>query len=109
MTFKRPKYRNTRITVDGIKFDSKAEARRWNELKLLERAGEITKLERQIRFPLLSNGEKIGHYVADFGYFTKEARVVEDVKSPATASTRLFQMKKKMMKAQYGIDVVVTK
>jgi len=46
----RSKYRNRKTVVDGITFDSKREAARWQELKLLERAGEITELERQVEY-----------------------------------------------------------
>jgi hypothetical protein len=106
---KPPKYRNKRTVIDGVSFDSKAEANRWLNLKLLERAGEITRLERQVRFPLVVDGVKVCSYIADFSYFTKEKRVVEDVKSPATASLPVFKIKSKLVKALYGIDVEIVK
>src|SRR3990167_5299112 len=65
------KYRNVATTVDGIRFASKAEARRYTELKLLERAGEIISLRRQVAFPIAINGEHVCHYVADFEYQEK--------------------------------------
>ena len=47
------KYRNKKVEVDGILFDSKKEANRYMELKLLEKAGEITDLKRQVRYELI--------------------------------------------------------
>ena len=47
------KYQNKKITIDGVKYDSKKEARRWQELKLLEKAGEIYDLRRQVKFVLI--------------------------------------------------------
>ena len=78
---------NARITtVDGIKFASGAEARRYCELKILERAGEISGLELQPMFRL-PGGIK---YYADFRYIENGVVVVEDVKSEATAKNRTF-------------------
>ena len=103
---KRSKFGNVKTEVDGIRFDSKAEARRYSELKLLESAGEIWGLIRQPRFDLVVEGAKIGTYVADFHYYEKDhwTRVIEDVKSPAT-KTPLYRLKKRLVKALYGIDV----
>ena len=113
------KYRNEPTIVDGFRFDSKREAKRWGELRLLEQAGEIQDLERQVRMPLIVNMELIGHYVADFRYRVWEddlpdpfasdpgtPRVlvvkVEDVKG---VKTPVYQLKKKIIKAQYGIEI----
>jgi dsDNA-binding SOS-regulon protein len=62
------KYGAVRTEVDGISFASKKEARRYSELKLLERAGEIADLQLQPRFPLTVNGVRVCTYVADFQY-----------------------------------------
>lgn len=100
------KYRAEPIKVDGIRFASKGEARRYGELKLLQAAGEISCLELQPRFPLVVNGVPLGAYVADFLYLNKEGRrIVEDFKGQRTA---LYLLKKKPMKAVYGIDVLET-
>jgi Protein of unknown function (DUF1064) len=101
------KYRNIKTIVDGLSFDSKAEAKRWHELKLLERAAELSKLERQVRFDFKHNGVNLGFYKADFTYFTKQKFVVEDVKGYHTSKLAPFRMKVKMMKAFYSIDVQV--
>ena len=55
----RNKFNAIKTTIEGITFDSKREARRWQELKLLERAGEIERLERQVPFSLVVEGQKI--------------------------------------------------
>ena len=99
------KYRNEPTEIDGIKFDSRKEAGRYFVLKRMQNAGEITGLERQPRFPIEVNGVKITRYTADFAYTDANGdRVVEDVKSSAT-KTRPYVMRKKLVKALYGIDV----
>lgn len=120
------KYRNKKITVDGITFDSLKEANRWKELKLMERAGEITDLRRQVKFKLIptirepvnqmgSQGvfkkgkvvERECSYVADFVYKNKLGfEVVEDVKGyKDSAAYALFVVKRKMMLYLLGIRV----
>lgn len=81
------KYGANKIHVDGMTFDSKAEYRRWCELKLLERTGEITELKRQVPFEIVpkyryQTGEiqRALHYIADFTYKENGRLVVEDVK-----------------------------
>ena len=112
------KYRNQPTTVDGIRFASKAEARRYGELRLLEKAGEITELQLQPVYPLSihevpsGNQRVIGKYVADFKYreaqcgdeFERWVTVVEDVKGTETA---LFKWKRKHFEAEYGIKLTL--
>ena len=101
------KYRNEPVMVDGIRFDSKAEARRFGELRMLEMAGEITALECQTRFPLVVNGVKVCVYVADFTYvetMTGE-KVTEDVKGVRNST---YKLKRALMKAVYGITIKET-
>jgi hypothetical protein len=62
------KYRNVKTEVDGIKFDSKKEATRYGQLRLLEKAGLIGNLRLQVQYPLIVHGVKVGSYVADFVY-----------------------------------------
>lgn len=101
------KFRNKKTEVDGILFDSKKEAKRYGELKLLERACKITKLVVQRRFPLKVNGYVICTYIADFEYFDIDQGrlVVEDTKSPITRVQPEYRIKVKLMKAIYDIDV----
>jgi hypothetical protein len=115
------KYGAKPTVVDGIRFASMKEARRYQELKLLEKVGEIEGLELQPTFPLYApsmSGQllraakassqggvfKVGEYRADFAYLDwKRGRVVEDVKG---FKTPLYRWKKRHVEAQYGITVV---
>lgn len=99
------KYRNVPTEIDGIKFASKKEARRYSELKLLEKGGQAGAIECHPRFPLVVNDYLIGYYTADFRYLDAHFNeVVEDVKSSAT-KTQAYRLRKKLMKAIHGIDV----
>ena len=90
------KYRNEPIEMDGRRFDSKAECRRYAELKLLEQAGEIESFSCQPIYELYA-GIK---YVADFEVTGKggKERWAEDVKSPATVKNAAFRMKARMFR-----------
>lgn len=98
------KYRNVKVRSDGYAFDSKAEYRRYEELVLLERAGEITQLGVHPRYALEVLGEKICVYEADFSYQDRVGALhVEDVKG---VRTREFILKKNLMRAIHGIEVI---
>lgn len=98
------KYKNTKIVVDNIKFDSNLEAIRYKELKLLLRAGEISNLELQPRFLLQDSFKKNGRtfrkieYVADFKYIENGKTIVEDVKG---IQTDVFKLKYKIFEKVY--------
>ena len=98
------KYHAIPIYVDGIRFASKAEARRYCELRLLERAGGITEFILQPRFPLTVNGVKLGTYVADFQYHdcATGQSVIEDVKGVLTP---VYKLKCKLIQALYGVVI----
>lgn len=100
---RRSKFHNVPTYVDNYLFDSKLEARRYGELKLLKLAGQIQDLEFHRRWPLHVNGQKIGEYESDFSYLENGTLVVEDVKGKATP---LYLWKKKHLFAQYGISIV---
>ena len=104
---KLPKFRNRKVEHWGIKFDSVGEAARYRELLLMIHAGVISGIELKPRFDLVVNGLTICQYEADFSYFDREKRqrVVEDFKSEPTM-TRTYRIKKKLMKALHGIDIV---
>ena len=107
MTLRRNKYNNKKTLLDGNLFDSKKEAKRYHELKMLQAAGEVWKLEIQPRIPLMVNGQKIGTYIGDFRYELSDGTIViEDVKSPAT-KTPVYNLKKKIL-ATYNPPVVIT-
>lgn len=96
-------------------FDSKREARRYMDLWLMQRAGEITNLQTQVTYPLLpkqvhpdGTQERAIDYVADFVYEKDGETVVEDSKgfrNTASAAYRVFVMKRKMMLYFHGITV----
>jgi hypothetical protein len=96
------KYRNEKTAVDGLKFDSKAEADRWGQLVAMQQARAITHLRRQVAYPIDVNGLRICKYVADFVYQEAGQTVVEDVKGKATP---VYALKKKLMLAVYGIAI----
>lgn len=113
---KENKYHAQKTEVDGIKFDSKWEAERYNQLSAMQRAGQIKDLQRQVKFVLLdgytnNKGEKIRPicYMADFQYIDNEGRkIVEDTKSPAT-KTDVFKIKKKLFEAKFKDYIFIEK
>lgn len=98
------KFRAIRTEVDGITFASRKEARRYSELKLLERAKQISGLELQPVYRLEVNGALICKYLPDFRYIQDGKLVVEDVKSDPT-KTPVYRIKKKLLAALFGIEV----
>ena len=100
------KYRNKKVTFEGMVFDSQKELKRWHELKLLERGKVITDLNRQIPFAIIINGQKICKYLADFTYIENERFIVEDVKSEYTRKLPVYRLKKKLLKAVLEIDII---
>jgi len=119
--YKRPKYNAKKVEVDGIKFDSRLESRRYLELKELERHGNICLLELQVPFVLQEayingNGKKIRdiRYVADFTYYeiensdVKEFMTVED--SKGFRRLPIYLAKKKLFeKVHYPLTIKETK
>lgn len=99
-----PKYHNSKTVIDGIRFDSKKEAKRYLELKILEKAGAIQDLRRQVPYVLInksSYGRAI-KYVADFVYYEDDKLIVEDVKG---VRTPVYRLKKRLMAEVHGIEV----
>ena len=102
----RNKYNNIKTTVLGVGFDSKKEGRRYAELLLLQRAGEISDLQMQVRIRLQDSFKDLeGHkhrpidYLADFIYVDKSGDVIiEDVKGMATP---VYKLKKKLLLKKY--------
>lgn len=118
------KYKNKKITVDGIEFDSKKEAKRYMELKALEQAGAITDLRLQVKYTLIpAQYEKVYDsekqiwkfgkciereisYIADFVYKDTCGQLrVEDVKNPYLRKEPRYIMKRKMMLYFHGIRI----
>ena len=99
------KYHNVRTRVGTHVLDSKAEARYYETLLLREKAGEISNLQLQVRYDLECNGVRIGFYKSDFEWDDKDGHHVQDVKGSRRTVTPLYKWKKKMVKAQYGVDI----
>lgn len=102
---KKSKYGAVKTEIDGIMFDSKHEASRYRELRLLEQAGEISNLCLQVPFELIAKS-KYGtaiRYYADFVYNDSYGRlIVEDAKG---VKTPVYRLKKRMMAEKYGIEI----
>ena len=122
---RRSKYGAQKTTVDGEEFDSKKEARRYRELLLLQRAGKIAGLDRQVKYEIIQEHrepdtvgprggvkkgkiiEKARYYVADFVYYDSETSslVVEDCKG---YRTDVYRIKKALMYDRYRIRIKET-
>ena len=109
------KYRNTKVTINGITYDSKKEARRHGELLLMERAGAIKNLEHQVKYVLIPSQKIDGRvverevsYTADFRYIQNGKVIVEDVKSEITRKDKTYILKRKMMLYFYGVQIKET-
>lgn len=102
--YPRSKYNAKRTKVGNITFHSKAEAMRWCELLLLQKAGKIEGLMRQrvypLRVPIADGSVCIGSYVADFWYLEDGKEVIEDKKG---FRTDIYRWKKKHFENQYGL------
>lgn len=121
-SYKTPKYRNKKVEIDGIVYDSKKEYNRYRELLLLERAGAISNLQRQVKYVLIPaqrepdtigarGGVRKGKllerecsYVADFVYIdtTKGEQIVEDTKG---FRTKDYIIKRKLLLWVHGIRI----
>ena len=102
------KYGNRKLKApDGQVFDSVKEFHRWGVLRLLERAGKIRNLQRQVKFELIpkQDGERACNYIADFTYMESGKLVVEDVKG---VRTEAYKIKKKLMLWVHGIRIKET-
>lgn len=105
------KLKNKKTTIDGHKFDSKAEARRYEELKLQAQTQRIVDLRLQVPFELIPAQriegkcvERACKYIADFTYLEAGVLVVEDVKSPISI-TPSYVIKRKLMLQIHGIRI----
>ena len=104
----RNKYGARKLTApDGQVFDSVKEFHRWGVLRLLERAGKVQNLQRQVKFELIpkQDGERACTYVADFVYMENGKQVVEDCKG---FKTDAYKMKRKLMLWVHGIKIKET-
>lgn len=109
MVRKLGKYKNRKLTIDGEVFDSQKEYARYRELALLQRAGQISDLKRQVRYELIPTQriggkvvEKSCVYIADFVYTENGETVVEDTKG---FRTKDYIIKRKLMLHVHGIRI----
>ena len=117
------KYQAIKTVVDGIEFDSRKESRRYQELKLMQRAGVIQDLKMQVKYILIpaqyetferygKNGQRLKDgqrllekecsYIADFVYIENGKEIVEDTKG---VKTKDYILKRKMMLWIHGIRI----
>lgn len=106
---KKSKYGSRKVTIDGVTYDSLKEYHRFCDLKLMQRAGIITGLQRQVKYELIPtqriNGKVIErpvNYYADFVYKMDRQLVVEDIKGYKTPE---YVIKRKLMLSVYGIQI----
>jgi hypothetical protein len=108
------KHRAVKREYNGMTFDSGRELARWQELELMQKAGVIAHLVRQVPFDLAPSVVLGGRkkpairYVADFAYWTATgcpAYIVEDAKSPHLRNNPVFRIKQHLMKLEHGIEV----
>ena len=96
------KYRAQPVVTDEGRFASKKEYADWCALKLREKAGLITHLQRQVKFPLSVNAQLVTTFIADAVFFENGKRVVVDSKG---VQTPVYRLKKKLMRALLNIEV----
>ena len=108
------KYRNEKTVIDGYTFQSKKEANRYFELKMMQKAGEISDLELQPKFEIvpqvywinainINASKTLGkrYYIADFSYFENGNKTVEDVKSAITRKNPVYTLKRQLFLLKY--------
>ena len=122
---KKSKFHNEPVTVDGVRYDSRNDARRHAFLKLMEKAGEISNLRYHVKYTLFPKGtveirrlpdgtemelkryDREHWYEADFVYVTKDGKeIVEDFKG---FETDTFKEKRDILKKLYGIEITIVK
>lgn len=105
------KYKAQPTVIDGIRFASKKEGKRYTELKLMERGNLITDLKLQQAIKCMVNGELVCKYVSDFSYYDKGKSTIiwEDVKGyKGGQAYQIFLLKKKLVRACTGIEITET-
>lgn len=98
------KYKNVKVKLDGITFDSKKEAVHYAYLKSLEKRGIITDLQLQTKLDFKIDGKKIFTYKPDFEYNDEFGHHIVDVKG---IQTPVFKLKKKLIEAQYNTEIEI--
>lgn len=99
---KKSKYNASRVAIDGVTFHSKKEGRRYKELLILQKAGVISDLVLQPKFPFVMGNKKMFTYIADFMYKCQGKEVIEDVKG---VRTDVYRLKKKIIEQQFKVEI----
>lgn len=111
---KNSKYHSKKVVDGNDTFDSKKEFCRWNQLKIMEKAGVISELRRQVMFELqpavILDGRKKPalRYCCDFAYVENGKQIIEDVKSAATKKLPAYRQKRHLMKSVLNLDIKET-
>jgi len=101
---KKSKYKAKKVVFDGIKFDSIKECNRYKQLLLMQKAGEVVKIELQPRYDIIINSNFCGFYKADFKLYYSDGRIdIEDVKG---MKLPIYNLKKKIVEAMYNIKII---
>lgn len=107
------KYGNNKVEIDGFVFDSSKEAKFYSELKLRKKANQILDFERQVKFEIVVNGIHIANYFLDFKVIHNANKIEyidvkgQDSKTKKWIKTDVFQLKKKLVEAIYGIKIKI--
>jgi hypothetical protein len=100
---RKAKYHNVKVETEEGAVDSKREAKRLRDLRLRQRAGQISDLRTQVKYSLDVNGHHICDYFADFVYLENGVKIVADAKG---IKTPVYKLKKKLMKAIHAIEIM---
>lgn len=107
------KYGNSKVEIDGFLFDSSKEAKHYSKLKLLKKSGQIRDFERQFKFEIVVNDIHIANYFLDFKVIHNDGKIEyidikgQDAKTQKWITTDVFQLKKKLVEAIYGIKIKI--
>lgn len=103
---KQSKYKNKKVLIDGMTFDSMKEGGVYHKLKLMKNAGEVLDFQCQVEMPFKLNGKKMFRYIADFEVIWKNGNTeIWDVKSSFTKKNPVYRLKKKLIEEQYKIKI----
>lgn len=105
---KRNKFNARKTEVDGITFDSALEARYYRNLKLMEKAGVVYGVERQVEYAIEINGKRCCKYLADFRFYDKEQDRVRVIDCKGM-DTPVSKLKRRLVAAAHGVEVEVVK